>query len=427
MDDRKPAEGRADEVLNRQCFCITLERDVLRAAIRAEAGDADLTDVLLARRPHLFSDTPVFLANRDLTAMLEVVGAIEAAAATPPYQRAVLAWAPQIAHADFGLRGVFMGYDFHPGAAGPRLIEINTTAGGAFLNALLARAQSACCAEAQEALSTVGEGAGVFEGAVWDMFLEEWTLQRGAGRPISIAIVDNQPGEQYLYPEFLLAKALFERRGLDAVVADPAELEYSGGKLLYDGREISLVYNRLIDFALETEGHRALRDANRNGAVVVTPNPRNHALLADKRNLTLLCDGEALDDLRIANHQRQALLRATPKTVLVEAGNADALWMARKRYFFKPVTGHGGKAVYRGDKITRGVWELVASGGYIAQEIAPPSERRIRVDGQEQSLKLDMRLYTYRGEPLLSAARIYQGQTTNFRTPGGGFAPVYAV
>jgi len=26
---------------------------------------------------------------------------------------------------------------------------------------------------------------------------------------------------------------------------------------------------------------------------------------------------------------------------------------------------------------------------------------------------------------LLYAARMYQGQTTNFRTPGGGFAPVF--
>jgi hypothetical protein len=25
----------------------------------------------------------------------------------------------------------------------------------------------------------------------------------------------------------------------------------------------------------------------------------------------------------------------------------------------------------------------------------------------------------------LVAARLYQGQTTNFRTPGGGFAPVF--
>lgn len=25
----------------------------------------------------------------------------------------------------------------------------------------------------------------------------------------------------------------------------------------------------------------------------------------------------------------------------------------------------------------------------------------------------------------MAGARLYQGQTTNFRTPGGGFAPVY--
>ena len=38
--------------------------------------------------------------------------------------------------------------------------------------------------------------------------------------------------------------------------------------------------------------------------------------------------------------------------------------------------------------------------------------------------KMDVRLYTYNGDTLLPAARLYQGQTTNFRTPGGGFAPV---
>ena len=42
-------------------------------------------------------------------------------------------------------------------------------------------------------------------------------------------------------------------------------------------------------------------------------------------------------------------------------------------------------------------------------------------------LKVDVRLYTYAGEVLLAAARLYQGQTTNMRTPGGGFAPVLEV
>jgi hypothetical protein len=64
------------------------------------------------------------------------------------------------------------------------------------------------------------------------------------------------------------------------------------------------------------------------------------------------------------------------------------------------------------------------SGGYVAQDYAPASERTVLVDGAPQRLKLDVRLYTYAGAPLLAAARLYRGQTTNFRTPGGGFAPV---
>jgi hypothetical protein len=38
---------------------------------------------------------------------------------------------------------------------------------------------------------------------------------------------------------------------------------------------------------------------------------------------------------------------------------------------------------------------------------------------------MDLRNYVYDGEVQLVAARLYQGQTTNFRTPGGGFAPVF--
>ena len=73
----------------------------------------------------------MFIARRDLAAMVDVVAAIEAAAESPTYQAAVLEWAPAIARRDFGPRGVFMGYDFHLGADGPKLIEVNTNAGGA--------------------------------------------------------------------------------------------------------------------------------------------------------------------------------------------------------------------------------------------------------------------------------------------------------
>lgn len=411
-----------DAVLNRECFCVTLDGPRLQAAIQAEAPDPDLAAALLAARPHLFAGMPVFLSAADLRAMLSIVEAVEAAGADPVYQGAVLAWAPEIAQRDFGPRGAFMGYDFHLGDRGPRLIEINTNAGGAFLNALLARAQTACCREAEDGL--LAGPLAQFEDAVWEMFLEEWRSQGRTGRPRTLAIVDDRPSEQYLFPEFLLAQRFFQRRGVDALVVDPAELRFAGGCLMHDRKAIDIVYNRLVDFALDAPEHGALREAYLAGAVVLTPNPRNHAILADKRNLTLLSDPVAAMNWRLTPDQHKRLGK-TPRTHLVTADNADELWSARKAYFFKPAGGHGGKAVYRGDKMTRGVWEEVQRGGYIAQELAPATERRIKVDGEVKALKLDVRLYTYKGAPLLAAARVYQGQTTNFRTPGGGFAPVF--
>ena len=120
-------------------------------------------------------------------------------------------------------------------------------------------------------------------------------------------------------------------------------------------------------------------------------------------------------------------LAGVPRTMLVTNDNAQALWAARKKLFFKPAGGHGSKAVYRGDKVTKGVWAEIVRGGYVAQDFAAPSERMIKLDGASERRKTDVRLYTYDGQILLTAARLYQGQTTNFRTPGGGFAPVFVI
>lgn len=114
-----------------------------------------------------------------------------------------------------------------------------------------------------------------------------------------------------------------------------------------------------------------------------------------------------------------------PHTEIVDAAHAGRLWQARRGLFFKPVAGYGGKAAYRGDKVTRSVWASILAGDYVAQELVPPSERSLRVGDQPVRLKLDVRCYAYAGRVLTLAARLYQGQTTNFRTPGGGFATVF--
>jgi hypothetical protein len=409
---------------NQSCFCITLDREALAAAMQSAAGDSTFYDVHVASRSHLFSGVPVFLPEPDRAAMMAIVDAIEATARTEAYKAAVLSWAPGISQRDFGPRGALMGYDFHLGSGPPRLIEINTNAGGAFLNAFGARAQLACCDEVKPFIR--GSDSGTFDEKIIGMFESEWQRQRASVRPRTVVILDNGPETQYLYPEFLLAERLFEASGIDAMVADPSELSYAGGKLIARGREIDLVYNRLIDFSLSEPGHAALREAYVEGAVVITPNPHNHALLADKRNLTVLSDAQLLRSWNISPTLIE-ILSSIPRSVTVTPENAAALWANRKQLFFKPVSGHGGKAVYRGDKLTRSVWESILTADYIAQDLVAPGERQIMLDGVAQTLKTDVRLYTYDGALLLAAARLYRGQTTNLRTAGGGFAPVFFV
>lgn len=412
------------ERLNRNCFCITLDRAALQSALNHEAGDTGFYDAFDNSRLHLFSNVPVFLSKSVIEEMRGIVDAIETATKLPAYRDAVLSWAPEIAQQDFGPSGALMGYDFHLGDDGPKLIEVNTNAGGAFLNALLAKAQTACCGEVEKGL--IGARDDDFETSVVAMFKSEWRRQRGAGAPRRIAIIDDQPEEQYLYPEFILARQLLLKHGIDAEIGDASELHYEGGRLRLAGQEIDLVYNRLVDFALDRPEHAVLRAAYRDGAVVVTPNPHNHALFAAKRNLTLLSDPTALEAFDFSADMRLRLA-GVPRTVLVTPDNADTLWQSRKDKFFKPLSGHGSKAVYRGDKITKGVWTEIARGGFVAQAFAAPGQRMIEIDGAPALRKMDVRLYTYDGRILLAAARLYQGQTTNFRTPGGGFAPVLVI
>ena len=428
---RLPSEGvdgdcRATaEWLNRGCACITVDQHSLRDAL--ECGDSSLSHAeVRATRPHLFSDSVVFVSESHLERMAMTVAALERVSALPAYRERVLAHAPAIARHSPGAAGVFLGYDFHLGADGPRLIEVNSNAGGALLNARLLRAQRACC----PAVAPLMPPASSAETAFTAMFRDEWRLagRAAAGQSLqTIAIVDRSPAAQYLAPEFELFRQLFAADGMAALIADPAELAFDGVRLACRGQVVDLVYNRLTDFALDAAENAALRAAYLGDAVVLTPHPQTHALFANKRNLVALGDDAWLQAIGVGAGDRDLFATIIPLTVEVDAANAQALWASRKRWYFKPAAGFGSKATYRGEKMTRRVFEEVAQGGYVAQEVVAPSERRLLIDGIECDFKLDLRNYAYRGSVQLVSARLYRGQTTNFRTPGGGFAAVFRV
>lgn len=413
------------EVLNSECFCISLDDSALRQAMESEIGEPGLFDLVQQRCPHLFATRPVFVSHDHMARMAQVVQAIESTVALPAYQSEVLARAPAIAQHNFGgAKGVFFGYDFHAADSSFGLIEINTNAGGAMLNAVLARAQRACCAPI-EGLASAMATASKFEDDIVSMFRNEWLLS-GHTQPLrSIAIVDENPEQQYLYPEFLLFQRLFQRHGLQAVIADPTEFRIRGGSLWHGDIAIDLVYNRLTDFSLSEPASATLREAYLANAIVLTPHPQAHALYADKRNLALLTDATRLQALGVPQATQDVLLAGIPHTEVVETQHAERLWRERRRLFFKPFAGFGGRAAYRGDKLTQRVWQEILAGGYVAQALVAPGGRVIQNKEPVQVLKFDLRDYTYDGHVQWVAARLYQGQTTNFRTPGGGFAPVY--
>lgn len=390
--------------LNGECIEWTgMNAGALESALQAR-GEA-WRALVKERCPNLFAAAPVFISELQLQQMRSVIAAMEEVVGAPEPNTAL---------------GVFYGYDFHLNGQGAHLIEINTNAGGGFLNALLI--------DSQHGLFLYGSGVADnrLEEVFIEMFRNEWSLVRG-DRPLrTVAIVDEDPELQYLYPEFLLAQKLFERDGIVALIVDPTVLVKRDDGLYFSDQRIDLVYNRLTDFDLRR--HQHIRSAWEERQVVLTPNPAHYQRYADKTKLAMLSDESRLRESGIPESSIGALVQCVPQTYRVRAEDAAQWWADRKQWFFKPLSGYGGKGAYRGDKLTKRVFEEIMQADYVAQRLALPGERKICLEGAEpQSLKFDVRCYVYGGHIQLIAARLYQGQTTNFRTPGGGFALVRVV
>ena len=404
------------ETINTTCPCKTLDRHKLLAGLGKENRLEGLDQKMMETRPHLFSSTTVFINQKNIDEIKHLISVIDRTIKSSNFKKIILANAPQVAKPDWGTSGVFMGYDFHLTDEGPKLIEINTNAGGAFLNAELARSQTDCCGEFKFEKN--------IEKIFYDMFLNEWTLQKGTLPLRTVAIVDESPESQFLFPEFKLFEWLLNSYNVQCFILDPKDLVWRDQKLWYGEVSIDLIYNRLTDFYLENDKLKVLKNAYLSGSVVMTPNPHHFALYANKANFEVLSHQSHLMSLDISPADINTLLKGIPATEKLVPGESEAYWNRRKELFFKPMIGYGSKAGYRGDKITKRVWEEILQGDYVAQKIVPPSRRVIEVDGKKSNLKVDLRAYVYAGSVQFLAARLYSGQTTNFRTEGGGFAPV---
>ena len=413
--------------LNEACQCVWVDRATLQSQLRAGLGDVAAE---FETRAGLVSGQVVFIGARGAAAMDRSIQLIIRALESEAFQ-AKAAAARGIARMGQPAPGGVLGFDFHLGGSTPQLIEINTNPGGLLVSLELAQAATASCDCLAAPLRTLAAasvdldqlGLRVVAG-----FRDEWTRARGTTPLQTIAIVDDDPTGQYLYPEFLLYRRLLAGAGWRVLIVDPGALLATDEALWLHDQRIDLVYNRLTDFYFAEERHLALRRAYEQDLAVITPHPAAHARWADKRLLAWLCDEALLADAGLDAHDRAEVLQAIPPTEIVEPHAAASLWARRKSLFFKPVDGYASKAAYRGDKLTRTAFDHVLAHPYVAQAIAPTSFRRICVDeGKSTDLRVDVRNFVMHGETWLRSARLYRGQTTNFRTMGGGFAPVLTL
>jgi len=351
----------------------------------------------------------VNLSRNSLKQMIAVVHGLQNLSDTPNYPES-LAELQDTARINTRHYSVLMGYDFHiTEEQQVKLIEVNTNAGGLWL--------ACCCYElnAQQFTDKLAE-------KLLHTFINEYRLfsQNQKARPKLIAIVDQQPHTQFLYPEKQIFARLFQQAGINAVIIDPSEIEAKEAGLYYQGQRIDLIYNRHCDFYLQSPEMRVIAEAWKNQSVCLTPNPRVYGLLADKQRMADWSQPGFLSEW-LPPKQAYCIQEAIPYTQPLHAFSKENLWAERKKWVFKPENGYASRGVYVGDKLTKKMFNSLDLKETLVQQRIKPS---ITTTPDGTQFKTDFRLFVYRDTVTAVSARIYQGQVTNLRTPGGGFSKV---
>lgn len=293
--------------------------------------------------------------------------------------------------------GMLMGFDFHLTDTGPKLIEINNNAGGLYID------------ELKDWLPQphIEEMPGELSERLLSMFPPHWK---------TIAIVDDEIEEQFMYPEMQAYAALLREGGREVYLVSPEALQLKEDGLYFNEHRLDAIYNRHTDFYLESEPMQHIRKAYMSGLIQLNPHPRSYALLGDKARMADWWHEGVLESCLEADEIK--LIRSVvPEIHLMHEYDPEQAWSERANWVFKPAARHGGKGVLLGKSISRKRFEDFDKSETVMQRLVPASV--IEIDGAE--FKFDVRLFM-QGETLIAlAGRLWQGQVTNFRAEGSGW------
>ncbi|MBX3040080.1 MAG: hypothetical protein KF789_05150 [Bdellovibrionaceae bacterium] len=231
-----------------------------------------------------------------------------------------------------------------------------------------------------------------------------------------VAISDDEPEQQRLFIEFLVAQEWIRSWGWQADIRD--------FKNVTSDPRPDVVYNRSTDFYLAQPQSSKARESFMSGETCFSPNPFEYSLLADKERMIEWSRPGFLESLGLSPESLQVLKDIVPVCVDLSRDTADELWARRKQLFFKAKREFGSKKAFRGASISRKVFDEMTGEDMLAQEFIPPREIEFPSPEGPIKLKYDLRCHFYQGRLEGVLARLYQGQVTNLKTPYGGFTPV---
>ncbi|MBF0159850.1 MAG: hypothetical protein HQL58_10015 [Magnetococcales bacterium] len=363
-------------------------------------------------------DCKVMVSRSHLTEMIQLVRLLDRLSRNPAYQACLAADLPEVARFDPHHDGVMMGYDFHLTPDGPRLIEVNTNAGGALL-----------AWRCHDPTFMTDGGSRFDRRNRWQQrVVNTFACEMGAflGQsptwPQRLVILDDQPEQQFLFPEMVALVDIFRQLGVTAIVADPSQLVMDGRGVYHEGDRIDLIYNRHCDFYLAEPALQGLQSAYRARQICLTPNPHVYGLLADKRRMVLWSSPAQMSQLGLSATDLDRLARMIPTTRYLCDKDPQQLWADRRHWVLKPATGAGSRGVLLGQSLSRKRLVTLDPDTTLVQQMVLPSRTPCSPDDPD-GMKSDLRLFAYRHQILGIAARLYRGQVTNLRQDGG-FAPV---
>ncbi len=311
-------------------------------------------------------------------------------------------------------RSVLMAYDFHTTDDGQCfLVEVNTNAAGYIFCALMEMIHRDSGTTDSAMLRSLGES-----------FDEELKLFGRSLPKARIAIADDDIRGQKMFSEFLMYRDWFAQLGAQPELVEAKDFRFANGTLWAGDQALDLIYNRTTDFYFEDPAHQALRQAFLAQTVCISPQPREYWLLADKQRMVEWSQSHFMECA--SPQERNAISQVVLPTFDKNAfASKDEIWAQRKQLFFKPKRSHGGKSVYRGETVSRKVFERLMAEDILIQRFQPAA--RVPTEDTRSVLnnwKYDLRFFVYTDKIQAVAARIYQGQVTNFSSPMGGFTRV---